>query len=297
MKPVRHFVVITFALFAVSCIRLAAQVPTTPTTPPIIDWPQMFPVGDFNATTSVVLRKVEGEYALPPPPVSIALLAGSTLKLSLPFADDDIAAVTWFQDDKELSEKKSVLIVARMDEKDAGTYTAYAQLVNGNLANFAGYVEKLIVRVDTPRPQRLLNLSSRTTITPSNPMLIGGFVVGANGAKAGESRTVLIRAVGPSLASLGVPNPLAMPQLKIFDHAGNEVIQPARPAVWLGYNATTVAAKVGAFPLLPDAHDVAWLLAVTQGPYTVQVISGDGTSGDVLLEVYEVPAEFLRADS
>ena len=48
-----------------------------------------------------------------------------------------------------------------------------------------------------------------------NNVLIGGFVIGGTGPKR-----ILLRGMGPSLTSAGVPGALADPTIELRDHAG-----------------------------------------------------------------------------
>src|SRR6476659_8152480 len=57
------------------------------------------------------------------------------------------------------------------------------------------------------------NLSARAHVFTGEQILIVGFIIGGT-----ENKMVLIRGLGPSLAGLGVPGPLANPTLSLFDH-------------------------------------------------------------------------------
>src|SRR5438034_3606560 len=59
------------------------------------------------------------------------------------------------------------------------------------------------------------NLSGRAHVFTGERILIAGFTI-----EGSENATVLIRGLGPSLASFGVPAPLADPTLYLFDRAG-----------------------------------------------------------------------------
>lgn len=61
----------------------------------------------------------------------------------------------------------------------------------------------------------LVNISTRGEIGTADGVLIGGFIIGGTGSK-----TVLLRAIGPSLGDAGVANPLADPTLELHDAAG-----------------------------------------------------------------------------
>lgn len=108
-----------------------------------------------------------------------------------------------------------------------------------------------------------------------------GFVIGG-----ATSRTVLIRAIGPTLrTSFGLNDAAADPQLTLFNGTnpigGNDN--------WGGTAGLRAAfAQVGAFALPDDSKDAALVATLQPGNYTVQV-SGIGGSGAALVEVYEVP--------
>ncbi|HEY1109567.1 MAG TPA: hypothetical protein VGE76_13060, partial [Opitutaceae bacterium] len=131
-------------------------------------------------------------------------------------------------------------------------------------------------------PLRLINVSARGPVTAARP-LIGGFVLHGQG-----TRTILIRAVGPALASFGVAGALAAPSLRVLSGerilASNTGWSTADPAL-----LRTTAARVGAFPLPEGSRDSALLVTLPAGAYTAQAGTADGAGGTVLLEVYEVP--------
>ncbi|MBL9206452.1 MAG: N-acetylmuramoyl-L-alanine amidase [Opitutaceae bacterium] len=128
---------------------------------------------------------------------------------------------------------------------------------------------------------RLVNLSARNQVGTGADILITGFVV----AGAGSQR-LLIRAVGPSLTALGVPNALANPRLEVLDGATrideNDDWAPA---------LATAFAQVGAFALPAGSRDSALVVTLPAGrSYTAQVSGVDNTTGEALVEVYELPA-------
>ena len=110
-----------------------------------------------------------------------------------------------------------------------------------------------------------------------------GFVIGGPG-----SRTVLIRAIGPTLgaAPFNVSGVLADPQLRLFAGAGaiNENND------WGGTMPLTAAfTQVGAFVLPAGSRDAALLTSLPPGNYSVQVSGAGGATGIALVEIYEVP--------
>ncbi len=136
-----------------------------------------------------------------------------------------------------------------------------------------------------PNPDRaLVNISARGLIASPTAPLFAGFVVGGQ-----RSRTILLRAAGPSLAALGVTDAVALPVLQLF--RGANLI--ASNDHWSLLDASLMTAafdRVGAFRFASVAsRDAALLLPLEPGAYTVQASGAGGGVGSVLLEVYEVP--------
>ena len=129
---------------------------------------------------------------------------------------------------------------------------------------------------DSPR---LINLSALNEVGPGRP-LIAGFTLAGTGTK-----TVLIRAVGPSLIPLGVSGVLADPKLDLYNTAQ---VKMAENDNWSSSLAATFAG-VGAFALPAGSRDAALLVSLSPGGYSVQVGPVADGAGAVLVEVYEVP--------
>ena len=128
---------------------------------------------------------------------------------------------------------------------------------------------------------RLINVSARTQVGTGGDILITGFVVGGTTAK-----TVLLRAIGPTLTAFGVAGALADPKLELYAEATKSYENDN----W-GGSATLagVFTAVGAFQLGPTTKDSALLVTLPPGSYTAQVSGVGGTTGVALVEVYEVP--------
>lgn len=128
--------------------------------------------------------------------------------------------------------------------------------------------------------QRLINVS---VLKEFGTGFTAGFVV-----RGTASKTVLIRAVGPGLANVGVPAGfVADPQLTLFDKS-QAVLGSNND--WGGTSALNNAfTQVGAFALPTGSRDAALLASLPPGDYTVQVSGVGGGTGLGLVEVYEVP--------
>jgi len=126
---------------------------------------------------------------------------------------------------------------------------------------------------------RLTSVSARYRV--ADGALIAGFAVGGTGLK-----TLLIRGVGPGLAQWLGTGALADPKLEVYNTA-NQLI--AANDNWSASLASTFT-LVQDFSLTAGSKDAAVLITVAApGVYTAVVKSADGSSGESLVEVYEVP--------
>jgi hypothetical protein len=128
---------------------------------------------------------------------------------------------------------------------------------------------------------RLVNVSARTHVGTGGDILIAGF-----GISGTTPRTLLIRAIGPSLAGFGVTGALSDPKLELYN--GSSKINENDN--WGSTTALTNASmSVGAFPIDGSSKDAALLVSLQPGSYTAQVSGTEGGTGVALVEVYDVP--------
>ena len=131
---------------------------------------------------------------------------------------------------------------------------------------------------------KLNNIATRGFVGTGSNIVIAGFVISGSGAK-----TLLIRAVGPTLSAFGLTGVLADPQLAIY--RSSDVILTNDDWSTGGASATTasVATQVGAFALPSGSKDAAFVVTLPAGAYTVQVNGANATTGLALVEIYEAP--------
>ncbi len=135
----------------------------------------------------------------------------------------------------------------------------------------------------TTNTPRLINLSTRAEIR-ANANLAAGFVLGGQTA-----RTVVVRGVGPSLATFNIPGFMADPRLELFDNSTGARI--AGNDDWAGTpEIATAFASVGAFTLVGgNSKDAVLLITLPPGSYSARISGTGGAGGTALVEVYEVP--------
>jgi hypothetical protein len=125
---------------------------------------------------------------------------------------------------------------------------------------------------------KLKNMSARGSVGTLDNVLISGFIVGDV-----ESETVVVRALGPSLASFGVTDPLSDPVLTIYDSSGTAI---ATNNNWQDDINAILVQKNGLAP--PNPAESALVLHLPAGKYTAIVSGANGGTGVGLAEVYTI---------
>ena len=124
---------------------------------------------------------------------------------------------------------------------------------------------------------RLAGLSTRGPVSTGSDVMIGGFVISGTTPK-----TVVVRAVGPSLAAHGVQGALAGTRLDLYSGANlvasNDDWQQAA-------NAATLSSS-GYAPA--DVRESALLMTLNPGAYTAIVSGEGGSTGVGLVEVFDL---------
>jgi hypothetical protein len=131
----------------------------------------------------------------------------------------------------------------------------------------------------TPAPTgsaSLVNISTRGLVQTGDNVLIGGFVVSGTTAKQ-----VLVRAIGPTLANFGVPNPLQDPVLDL--HNANTSI-----ALNDDWQTDRNSGQIPTSLRPGDSRESAILITLQPASYTAIVSGKNGTSGVGLVEVYSM---------
>ena len=124
------------------------------------------------------------------------------------------------------------------------------------------------------------NISTRGLVGTGDDVLIGGFILGPDG---GASSTILVRAIGPSLAAAQVAGPLEDPEIELYDTNGASI---AFNDNWKETQQTDIEAT----DLQPtNDQESAILQTLAAGPYTAIVRGVNMTSGVALVEIYKLP--------
>jgi sugar lactone lactonase YvrE len=122
------------------------------------------------------------------------------------------------------------------------------------------------------------NVSTRAFVQTGNNVMIGGFIITGTGQK-----TVIVRAIGPSLAQHGIPNPLQNPTLELHDHTGALI---ASNDDWM--NAPNRQAIINSGLAPSNNLESAILTSLNPGSYTAIVSGVNSTTGIALVEGYDL---------
>ncbi len=132
-----------------------------------------------------------------------------------------------------------------------------------------------------PADGRVANISTRVQVNGNDRVLIAGFI-----ATGGESKRVMLRAIGPSLASSGITGVLENPVLELYDNNGTllaanddwEQNANRQEIVDTGIAPTSFNESV-ILRILPSGAPTA---------YTAVVRSASGAPGVALVEAYDL---------
>ena len=155
-----------------------------------------------------------------------------------------------------------------------GPYTVFESGKNGTTG--VGLIE--VYDVDVLSASHLSNISTRGLVQADNNVMIGGFIVsGASGPI-----NLVVRALGPTLTSFGVPNALADPTLQLYNGDGTVIRFDNN---WKDSQQTEIQ-NSGRKP--PNDLEPAIAVTVSPGNYTAIVRGNNNTTGIGLVEVYQV---------
>ena len=155
----------------------------------------------------------------------------------------------------------------------------YTGIIRGNGDSTGiGLIE--VYDLDTAAASKLSNISTRGFVgsTPGDA-IIAGFILGSQNAPD----RIVIRGLGPSLSSLGVPNTLQNPTLEL--HNGDGVLLFTNND-W--QDNPTNAADVAAAGLAPSNNlESAIAVTLSPGAYTAILAGLGNTTGNGLIEIYD----------
>ena len=193
---------------------------------------------------------------------------------------DNYTSIQWLRNGVKIAAAQSeTLIIENAIGEDEGYYQARLTNESGSTLS-----TQAVLTINDAATSQLVNVSTRGYVGPGQEALIPGFVFGGT-----KSKTFLIRAAGPALASQGIDTPLADPVITLYkgqypliqnDDWNNQFDSAAIEQAF---------ASTGAFAFEPNSKDAAFLVTLAPGLYTAIASSADSSTGIALVEVYELP--------
>lgn len=132
-------------------------------------------------------------------------------------------------------------------------------------------------------PSHLANISTRVNVGTAQNVVIGGFIV--NGT---QSKRVIIRAIGPSLAGT-IGNALSDPVLELHNSGGALI---ASNDDWADGPVAGEVSESGLAPSHP--LESALVMTLSPGSYTAVVKGYQNDTGVGLVEIYELDGSAVR---
>jgi hypothetical protein len=223
-------------------------------------------------------------------PVSQAVTAGDSVTFSAGAIGFPAPSYQWTRNGTDISGASSATLhLSQVTKNDEGSYVLYAWNGFGSTASNGA---SLLVQTpyapaaDPHQPLSgpiagvVLRANYTFTLAPGTKRTVGFLI-------RDSSRKILVRAVGPTLTTLGNGGAMADPVIELF--SGLNVI--AQNDNWGGgFELMQAFSQAGATPFASgDSRDAALVTTVAPGAYSAVISSADGQGGTVLVEVYEFP--------
>ena len=229
--------------------------------------------GSGRATAPVVVTPPVGVYANPGSTASFSIVAA---------AGGGAVSYQWLKGGTAIAGATNPVFTL------TGVQPADMDFYSVSLASRVGSAESLaaVLAVNTGGASRLVNVSTRGLVRAGDA-LTPGFVTKGVGTKS-----LLIRAVGPTLTAFGVPGVLADPRMDVIP-LGGSLANWSNDDWIVGGSAQAAFASAGAFALPEGGSKDAALLAAVPAAgasgYTVRITSSAASAAGVALaEVYDL---------
>lgn len=141
----------------------------------------------------------------------------------------------------------------------------------------AGSAGKCYGTIGPPSVAQLQNISTRLQVGAGDSLAIGGFIVVGNGAKS-----VIVRAIGPSLSTVGVSGSLNDPTLNLVNSSGESL---KFNDDWM---SSSQAQQIAAILPPSNERESTVIATVAPGAYTALLRGYNDTTGVGLVELYDL---------
>jgi len=198
---------------------------------------------------------------------------GSTLATSDDWIDGpDASTIASYHLDPANSQESAILATL-----NPGTYTVVVKSFDNGDGDLTGTALIELYDLHTSGG-RAGNISTRGPVMTADQVLIGGFIVGGS-----QTKDVVVRAIGPSLAAKGVSGALSDPTLELRNASGSLVDSNDN---WADHPKAAQIQAEGLAPTQPA--ESALQVTLNPGTYTAIVRGANGATGIGLVEVYDL---------
>jgi hypothetical protein len=211
--------------------------------------------------------------ALKDPVIELHSAAGGTIATSDDWIDDPWAStIASYHLDPANSQESAILATL-----NPGSYTVVVRSFDNGDGDLTGTALVEVYDLHTTGG-RAGNISTRGPVLGGDQLLIGGFIIGGT-----QSKEVVVRAIGPSLAGAGISGPLSDPTVELRDASGNVVDSNDN------WGTHPKAAQIQAEGLAPtQPAESALQITLSPGNYTAVVRGANGATGVGLVEIYDL---------
>lgn len=238
--------------------------------------------GSVTSSTAVLTVATAVAPTISVQPASQTVTAGSSVTFSVTAAGSTPLSYQWRKNSTNIAGATGASFT--IGTTAASDAAAYSVVVSNSAGSITSSSATLTVNAAPTGPtSRLSNLSVRTTLAARQVVTVG-FTM------SGGSKSVLVRAVGPSLSTFGIADRMPDPSLKFY---ANGVLVDSNDD-WAGSSSVAnTASAVGAFPFVSSTSFDAALVRSISGGNTVEVTGSPlasnpaATAGNVIVEVYD----------
>lgn len=242
-------------------------------------------------------------------PTAMSVNAGSSANFSVTATGTDPLTYQWAKGGTTVSGATSAsYTITSATITDAGNYTVtITNSIGSTASSSVTLTVTAVIEPDSdpdPEPEptttstRIVNLSTRAKVGGEAGTPVIGLVIGGTGTKS-----ILARAVGPTLGSYGVSGVLTDPELKL-QRSSDDVVVAYNDDWGLAPNSSNIASAtstLGGFDLTAGSSDAAWYGNLATGGHTAPILDDRG-EGIVLLEIYDAgsatdSAQFTNAST
>jgi hypothetical protein len=204
----------------------------------------------------------------------IELHSGNTIVATSDDWIDDSWASTIASYHLDPSNSRESAILATLNP---GIYTVVVRSFDNGDGNVTGTAVVELYDLHTSGG-RAGNISTRGRVQSGDQLLIGGFIVGGP-----QSKNVVVRALGPSLAAMNISQPLSDPAVELRDASGTLVASNDN------WGSDPNAPLIQSENLAPsNPNESALQATLNPGGYTAIVRGANGTTGVGLVEIYDL---------